>query len=108
MPFNSQFSYCPLIWMCRNRKNSQPAITCLKLTIKTLEQVVNIFKVNNKDIILLLTLNIFHTLFYTRKGQFCFYSHEEYSISGYWNVSCQQKDIATHHEWYFQTKGQQR
>ena len=28
---------------------SQPAFTCLKLTIETLEQVVNMFKVNNKN-----------------------------------------------------------
>ena len=40
---------------------SQPAITCSKLTIDTLEQGVNMFKVNNKDP-LLFTLNIFHTL----------------------------------------------
>ena len=36
-----------------------------KLTIETLEQGVKLYKVNNKDTrtILLLTLNIFHTLF---------------------------------------------
>ena len=28
---------------------TQPAFTCLKLTIETLEQGVNMFKVNNKD-----------------------------------------------------------
>ena len=31
------------------RNNFQPAITCSKLTIATLEQGVNMFKVNNKD-----------------------------------------------------------
>ena len=50
----------------------QPAITCSKLTIKALNKVRNMFKVNNKDtrttpgvvlVSLLLTLNIFHTLF---------------------------------------------
>ena len=54
----------------------QPAITCSKLTIETLEQGGNMFKVNNKDtrtmlgvvllvilVSLLLTLNIFYTLF---------------------------------------------
>ena len=51
--------------------NNQPAITCSKLTIVTLEKGVKYFKVNNKDtdangvvlVSLLLTLNIFHTLF---------------------------------------------
>ena len=57
---------------------SQPAFTCSKLTIETLEQGVKYVhnKVNNKDtrttlsvvlVSLLLTLNIFHTLLY------CFY-----------------------------------
>ena len=46
----------------------QPAFTCPKLTIETLEQDVNMFKINNKNtrttlVSLLLTLNIFHTLF---------------------------------------------
>ena len=47
----------------------QPTITCSKLTIATLEQGMNIFKVNNKDTSsgvlasLLLTLSIFHSLF---------------------------------------------
>ena len=52
---------------------THPAITCSKLTIETLEQDVKLFKVNNKRhqneaigvilVSLLLTLNIFHTLF---------------------------------------------
>ena len=45
---------------------SQPAFTCSKLIIKTLEQGVKYVQVNHKDDIvlvsLLLTLNIFHTL----------------------------------------------
>ena len=50
---------------------SQPAFTCSKLTIKTIEQGVNMFKVKNKGtrttqgvvlVPLLLTLNIFYTL----------------------------------------------
>ena len=43
---------------------NEPTITCSKLTIETLEQVWNMFKVNNKDTRhMFLTLNIFHTLF---------------------------------------------
>ena len=40
-----------------------------------------------------------------RKGRFCSYSPEGYSISGYSNVSCHQKCIITHHEcyWIFKT-----
>ena len=49
--------------------SSQPAFTCSKLTIQTLEQGVKYVKVNNKDtsgivlVSLLLTLNIFHSMF---------------------------------------------
>ena len=59
-----------------DRGASQPAFTCSKLTIEPLEHGVKYFSVNNKDIrtmpgvvlvLLLLTLNIFHTLFQ------CFY-----------------------------------
>ena len=42
---------------------TQAAFICSKLTIETLEQDVNMFKVNKKDTTLLLTLNIFHNLF---------------------------------------------
>ena len=48
---------------------SQPVFTYSKLTIETLEQRGNMFKVNIKDtngvvlVPVLLTLNIFHTLF---------------------------------------------
>ena len=50
---------------------TQPEFVCSKLEIETLEQSVNIFKVNNKDttvthgivlVFLLLPLSIFHTL----------------------------------------------
>ena len=37
---------------------TQPAVTCSKLTIETLEQGVIMFKVNNKDT---RTLNIFQS-----------------------------------------------
>ena len=58
----------------RNRITFQSVVTCSKLTIKTLQQGVEYRQVNNKDInqidvidvvlvSLLLTLNIFHTLF---------------------------------------------
>ena len=53
-----------LSMLLQNR--SQPTITYSKLTTETLEQGGNMFKVNNKDtrlVTLLLTLNIFHTLF---------------------------------------------
>ena len=52
--------------------DSHPSITCLKLTKETLEQGEKHVKVNNKDtrlipgvvlVTLLLTLNVFHTLF---------------------------------------------
>ena len=42
---------------------TQAAFICSKLTIETLEQDVNMFKVNKKDTTLFLTLNIFHNLF---------------------------------------------
>ena len=40
---------------------SQPELTCSKLGIETLEQGVNMFKVNNKDT--RTTPLLFHTLF---------------------------------------------
>ena len=43
---------------------SQPAITCSKLTIETLEQDVKCVTIGVVLVSLLLTLNIFHTLFH--------------------------------------------
>ena len=58
--------------MNNRAKHSQPAFTFSDLTIETLEEGVNMFKVNDKEtrstqgvvlVSLPLTLNIFHTLF---------------------------------------------
>ena len=57
--FPFSFYFFKLLLCCRA---TQPAITCSKVTIETLEQGVNLPLVS-----LLLTLNIFHTLFW------CFY-----------------------------------
>ena len=58
-----ELHYCKLIFVTHLIlifvAKYQPAITCSKLTIETLEQGVNGFVL----ISLLLTLNIFHTLF---------------------------------------------
>ena len=51
--------------------HSKLTFTCSKSTIETLEKGKNMFKVNNKNtgttsvlVFLLLTLNLFYTLFY--------------------------------------------
>ena len=44
-----------------NIEVTQPAVTCSKLTIETLEQGMTMFKVNNKDT---RTLNIFQSWTY--------------------------------------------
>ena len=62
--FNSQFSYCPLIWMCQSRTNNKKIN---KLHKRRYRFIYN-FRV-------------------TWIVRFCLYSHKEYSISSYWNVS---------------------
>ena len=68
--FKKQFTHS----LIEHKKDtlSQLEFTCSKLTKEALEQGVNMFKVNNKDtrtipgvvlVSLLLTLNIFRTLF---------------------------------------------
>ena len=63
--FNSQFSYCTLIWMCHSRTNNRK--------INRLLERCSCFIYNDKQLWFseLLVMNGL------------FYSHEEYSISGY-------------------------
>ena len=66
--------FCEMVERRKHVEPSQSIFTCSKFIIETLEQGVKYVQVNNKDsaigvvlVSLLLTLNIFHTLFQ------CFY-----------------------------------